>query len=239
MRFRVLAGVRGIIENMKKRGRIKFHRIKTWQLLVILIPLFFIDATLLRISHVHMRELTDKVLEADVAEDDERIYQSLDELKKYVFSNIVVNVVDDNGLQKITFGTGPFALEHQYRRAAQAAIEEAERSLSSDENPNGNIYAKASEVCRPQAIAGGWAWDDQRYINCMMGEIEKYPSMEDLSGELMANVPSPDLYRYNYASPVWAPTVSGFLILITLIIIVVILVRILVWIMLRLALFFV
>lgn len=223
---------------MKKRGRIKFHKIKTWWLVVFLIPLLFIDATLLRVDHIRMTELRDAVLTADEAEDDNAISESLERLKDFVFNNIVVNVVDDNGLQRVTFGTGPFYLEHQYIRAANAALAEAEKNLSSDSNPNGNIYAAASEVCRAQAIANGWSWNNANYINCMVGEIQKYPAADDIQSTINAKLPSTELYRKNYSSPVWAPTLSGFLILITLIIIVVIFIRGVIWIILRLALLF-
>lgn len=223
---------------MKKRGRIKFHRIKTWQLLVILVPLFFIDATLLRVDHVHMTELRDAVLTADAAENDEEIAQALDALKSFVFSNIVVNVVDNNGRQEISFGTGPFYLEHQYIRAANKALAEAEATISSDSNPNGNIYQMASEVCQPQAIANGWSWNDANYINCMVGEIQKYPAADELNGTIAASLPSTELYRKNYASPIWAPTFTGWMILFSLIIIVVIFIRGIIWVILRLSLLF-
>ncbi|MBR2725384.1 hypothetical protein IKF28_02470 [Candidatus Saccharibacteria bacterium] len=223
---------------MKKRGRIKFHKIKTWQLFLILIPLFFIDATLLRVDHVRMTELRDAVLAADEAEDDEAISRNLEELKDFVFSNIVINVVEENGKQRVTFGTGPFYLEHQYIRAANAALDEAEKNLGSDSNPNGNVYQLASDVCRPQAIANGWSWNDANYINCMMGEIQKYPAADEIQDRIIASLPSTELYRKNYASPLWAPTFTGFMILVTAIIIVVILIRGFVWVILRLSLLF-
>ena len=182
---------------MKKRGHIKFHRIKTWQLVVILLPLFFIDATLLRADHIRMTELRDAVLAADAAENDEEISQTLDTFKNFVFSNIVINVVDDNGRQEVSFGTGPFYLEHQYIRAANKALEEAEASIVSDSNPNGNIYQMASEVCQPQAIANGWSWNDANYINCMVGEIQKYPAADELNNTIAASLPSTELYRKN------------------------------------------
>ncbi|MBR3230676.1 hypothetical protein IKF73_01435 [Candidatus Saccharibacteria bacterium] len=223
---------------MKKRGWMKF-RLKTWQLLVMLVPLLFVDATLLRLNHLKMVELRDAVLQADEAEDDEEIARSLEELKKYVFSHMVINIVEDNGAQKITFGTGPFYLEHQYIRAANAALEAAEQSLASDANPHGNIYAAASAVCQPLAIANGWTWNDANYINCMMTEIQKYPAADELQSQMVANLPSTELYRKNYAAPVWAPTLTGFLILLTLFIIVVIFIRGVIWIILRLSLLFV
>ena len=236
--FFKLASVDGIIVNMKKRGRFKFQ-VKTWQLFLVLLPLLFVDATLLRIDHIKMTELRSAVLRADEEDDDEKIMQSLEELKEFVFSNIIINVVDDNGLQKITFGTGPFYLEHQYIRAANAALEEAEKNFASDNNPYGNIYGMASDVCRPLAIANGWAWNDARYINCMMSEIQKYPASDDIQDKIVASLPSTELYRKNYASPVWAPTFTGFMILITLVVIVVIFIRGLIWVVLRLSLLFI
>ena len=227
------------MNSMKKRGRIKFHKIKTWQLLLILIPLLFLDATFLRLDHIRMTELRDAVLAADGADDDEMVNERIDKLKNFVFSNIVVNVIDDNGEQKISFGTGPFYLEHQYIRAANAALADAEAHLSDDSNPNGNIYAMASSVCQPQAIANGWTWDDANFINCMVSEINKYPAADELQDRIIASLPSTELYRKEYASPVWAPTLSGFMILITLVIIVVIFYRIIVWIFLRLSLLFI
>lgn len=225
---------------MKKRGRKKFHKLKTWQLLIIIVLLLFVDATLLRIDHIRMTSLRDAVMAADEAEEsDESIAQKLTELKDFTFNNIVVNVVDDNGKQKITFGTGPFYLEHTYIRAANAALQEAEARLSDDSNPNGNIYGKASEVCRAQAIANGWSWDNANYINCMVNEINKYPAADEIQDKIAEALPSTELYRHNYASPMWAPTFTGWAILITVVLIVIVIIRGIVWIILRLSLLFV
>ena len=177
--------------------------------------------------------------EWDKNENDEEISQNLEKLKDFVFSNIVINVVDDNGNQRVTFGTGPFYLEHQYIRAATKALEEAETTVASDENPNGNVYAMASETCRLQAIANGWSWNDSNYINCMMGEIQKYPAADEISDTIVASLPSTELYRKNYAAPLWAPTLTGFMMLITLVVIVVIFIRGIVWVFLRLSLLFI
>lgn len=223
---------------MKKRGRIKFHKLKTWWLLVALVPLVFIDATLLRQDHVRMVELRSAVLVADENENDEEIVRGLEELKDFVFHNVVINIVDDNGRQRITFGTGPFYLEHQYIRAANEALAQAEAALSGDANPNGNIYQMASDVCRPQAIHNGWTWNDPNYINCMMGEIQKYPAANDIQDTIIAALPSTELYRHNYASPIWAPTFTGFMLLITMVIVVVILIKVIWWVILRLSLLF-
>lgn len=220
----------------KRKWKIK---IKTWVLILVLIPLAFVDATLLRQDHIKMTELRDTVLSADVEEDDEKLAEALIKLKEFVFSNIVINVIEENGVQRVIFGTGPFYLEHQYLRDAKKALEEAEETLASDSNPNGNIYGMAGEACRALAIQNGWTWDNVNFINCMLTEIQKYPAANEIQDTIMASLPSTELYRRNYASPVWAPSLTGWMLLLTLIIIVVIFIRGIIWIVLRLSLLFI
>ena len=232
----------------KRRWRVK---VKTWVLLLAVAVLLPIDATLLRLDHIRMTELRDAVLLADekitndlddeeAEQSDAELAEALAKLKEFVFSHIVVNVVEANGVQRVSFGTGPFYLEHQYLRAATRALEEAEASaVADDSNPYGNIYAAAGQVCRAQAIQNGWTWSSPEFINCMVSEIGKYPASDELNDTIVAKLPSTELYRKNYASPVWAPTVAGFMILLTLILIIIIVVRLIVWIILRLALIFV
>lgn len=219
-------------------GKRKKFQLHTWQLILILLPLLFIAATLLRFDHIKMTELRAAVLAADEDNNDEAISATLSDLQKFTRSHIVVNVIDDNGLEKITFGTGTFYLEHQYIRAASAALASAEAELSGDSNPNGNIYAKAAATCKPQAISHGWAWNSAGYINCMTSEIAKYPASDSIEDTITAKIPSTELYRYNYASPLWAPTLAGFVILLCLALIVVIFIRFLLWIVFRISLFF-
>ena len=231
----------------KRRWKIK---LKNWMLVLILIPLLAVDATLLRNDHIRMTDLRDAVLSADAkigeATSEEQAVQAetelaeaLTNLKEFVFHNVVINIVDDNGAQKITFGTGPFYLENQYIRAANQALKEAEEKLTGDGNPYGNIYGEAGETCRAEAIYSGWNWDSPEFINCMLSEIEKYPSADEIQDTVIAALPSTELYRRNYASPLWAPTLTGLLMLITAMIIIVIIVRIMIWIVLRVALLFV
>lgn len=217
----------------------KFRKVKTWVLLVILVPLLFIDATLLRFDHLRMASLREAVLTADWQGDTEAISANLEALRDYTLRNIVVNVVEENGEQKVMFGTGPFYLENEYVRAANLALEEAESQLADDTNPNGNVYQAASNVCSPQAIANGWDWNTPDYINCMMGEINKYPAAADLNDQVLASLPSTELYRLNFASPVWAPTLTGICLLVTALMVVVIFIRAVIWIVLRLSLLFI
>lgn len=220
----------------KRKWKIK---VKTWMLWAILVPLVFVDATLLRLNHIKMTELRDEVLVADEEGDEDRLTNALGGLKEFVFSNVVINVVEENGVQKITFGTGPFYLAGQYMRAATKALEKAEKEMSSDENPNGNIYSLAGETCRALAIQNGWRWDNANFINCMLSEIQKYPAAAELQDTMIASLPSTELYRREYASPLWTPTLVGFTILVTILVMIIIMVRVLIWIVLRLSLLFI
>lgn len=232
--------LRGWHKKIKERFlRFRKEKLKTWVLLLILVPLLFIDATLLRLNHVKMTELRDAVMAADEANDDTAIADGLVALKEFVFSHIVINVVENNGEQVVSFGTGPFYLEHQYVRAATAALNDAEAKFAGDSNPNGNIYGMAGDTCKALALANGWTWDNPNFINCMITEINKYPSATEIQDTIIASLPSTELFRHNYASPVWAPSILGFLLLITGIVIVVIFIRFLVWLVLRLSLLFI
>lgn len=224
--------------NHLKQALARLKRIRLWQLLLILIPLLFVAATLLRLDHLKMVELRDAVLAADAAEDDAAIQSSLVTLQEFVVSHIVVNIAEQNGVQSIIFGTGPFYLEHQYLRAANAAIEAAEAEVVDDSNPYGNIYAAVSAICRPLAIQNGWAWNSQPYLDCWTSHLAEYPASDNLEINLTANVPSTELFRHNYASPIWAPTAAGWVILLCILLTLVILVRFVIWLILKIALLF-
>lgn len=225
-------------QERRRAKRRRGLRVPSWLLVVALVPLSVADVQLLRDGHIRMTELRDAVMAADAEESDEAIEKSLVELKEFVFHNIAINITEENGVQEVSFGTGPFYLEHQYLRAANAALEEAEKQLVSDANPHGNVYGEASATCRARALANGWTWDNANYINCMLTEINKYPAASELQDQVIAALPSTELYRHNYASPVWAPTAAGWCLLVTLIIVVVLVVRIIVWVVLRLSLLF-
>lgn len=219
-------------------GGKKRFSLKTWHLLLILPPLLFLAATLLRSDHLKMVELRDAVITADQSGDIATLEQSLKDLQDFTFNHIVINITEENGRTKVDFGTGVFYLEQQYYRAATKALEDAEAQLSSDTNPHGNIYSKATAVCQPQAIAHGWRWNSPAHIDCMLSELAKYPASSTIEDTIIADLPSPELYRISYASPLWAPTFSGIVILLSLLLIVVIFIHFLIWCIFNLALLF-
>ncbi len=228
----------GKAKNHIRRFLKAFGAVRTWQMLVVLLPLIFFTATLFRFDHLRMVELRSAVFAADEAGDNDATEQALRELHEFVVTHTVINISESNGVQSIIFGTGPFYLEQSYLRAADAAIEAARATLADDANPNGNIYAAVSAICQPLAIANGWSWYSQGHIDCWTTELAKYPASDELSVALTADVPSTELYRRSYLSPIWTPTPSGFAALACIVLAVAILIRIIIWCCLRLSLLF-
>ncbi|MBR1802169.1 hypothetical protein IJ768_03015 [Candidatus Saccharibacteria bacterium] len=232
--------------------------IRTWQLILVIIPVIFMSATFLRFDHLKMNELKTAVLEADAAGEDENgelkegetaktqeeitadITEKMKTLKTFTESHTVINFIDKNGTSELVFGTSSFYLEHQYNRLALAALTKAQELAATitDDNPNGNVYAYANSVCRPQAIRYGWAWNSAQFISCMTGEISKFPAADYVTSQITASIPSTSLFRYDFASPIWSPTLSGFFILFSILLIIIIVIRIFTWILLRIALLF-
>ncbi|MFV0484931.1 MAG: hypothetical protein ACK5MU_01735 [Candidatus Saccharimonadales bacterium] len=226
----------GITKNKVKQALKSVFRVRTWKLILVLIPLLFLVATLLRFDHLGMVERRDAVLEADKNGDEAEIVETLDELQRYTLTHIVVNVVEQNGVNMLIFGTGPFYLENQYVRVAMEELAKAEASLEgAGENPNGNVFKAAAEVCDAKGKQNGWGYS-KPYIDCMTSELAKYPAMDEIEDYTKAMIPPTALYRQEFVSPIWYPTRAGILILLGLIITVVIIIRFFIWVVLKIAL---
>ncbi len=229
----------GIQKKDLKAALRRLRTIKTWQLLVILVLSLFIEATLLRFNHIHMTDLKAEVTTADESGDEEAINTALTNLKKYVESHMIVNVVEKNGISTVTFGSGPVYLEQQYLRKASAALEEAEANAATDSNPNGNVFAKAMAVCQPLAHQNGWNWNTPEYINCYTTEIAKYPTSDTIEDTYAAALPSTGLFRYDFVSPIWTFSPAGIMAIICIILIAIVIFRFAIWLMLKIALIFI
>lgn len=219
-------------------GKKKFHRpkVKTWQLVLILIPICFITATLLRFDHLKMNDLKNAVVAADESGDQEKIKDALNELKKFTETHNIMNIEEKNGNFSLYFGSGEVYLAKEYERTATALKVKAQEEAGVYANPNGNIYAQAMAVCQPLAHEYGWDWNTPDYIACYQNELAKFPTSENIDSEIKVDLPSPSLYRYDFASPVFTFTPSGLMMLITIILIIVIIIRFFIWVTLKIAL---
>lgn len=189
-------------------------------------------------NHLNMNDIRAEIYAADEAADDEKIAEGLIRLQKFASNHTIINIIEKNGVNYITFGTGPIYLERQYLRKATEALEAAQANAGDDSNPNGNVFAKAMDVCKPQAIAYGWSWNSQPYLDCMTGEIAKYPTSDFIQDGYDANLPSTREFRYDFVSPVWKFDLAGLVFLCIILVSVITFLRVLIWIIARVYLFF-
>jgi hypothetical protein len=176
-----VADKRHIKANIKQ-----LQRIKTWQLLILLIIIGFLTATFLRLNNIGMVQRRDAVLAADKTGDEANMMNRLLDLQQY-------------SAQHMNSSTGPFYLEQQFRRDAQKLVDAAKN----DDNPNGNINVKAEAVCKPQYTV--WS---PAYVQCFTDELAKYPPSPDPVQNV--KLPSTALYRYDFDSPVWSSDFAGW-----------------------------
>jgi hypothetical protein len=191
-----------VADKRQVRKTIKqLQRVKTWQLLILLILMGFLSATFLRLNNIGMIDRRDAVLAADKVGDLNVTQSRLYDLQRYVSEHVNAD-------------SGPFYLEAQYRRDAQRIVDEA----SNDDNPNGNINVKAEEVCKPQYTV--WS---PAYVQCFTDELAKYPPSADPAQNVV--LPSTELYRHDFSAPLWSPDFAGWSILACIVIVLMILAR--------------
>lgn len=178
------------------------QRVKTWQLVILLIFAVFITATFMRLNNIGMVERRASVIAADEAGDTEVMTSRLYDLQQYVSKHM-----------NTSLGQGVY-LEESYRRDSQAALDAA----ASDNNPNGNIYQLAQEVCAPRFSGYSAA-----YLECTTSELAKYPAADELVNAVA--LPPVSAYLHSFVSPTWSPDFAGFSLLVCVILALVIIIR--------------
>lgn len=160
-----------------------------------------------------MVERRDAVLAADTVGNDDITIQRLYDLQRYVSAHMNTDM-----------GKGLY-LQAAYDRD----VKKADNSASSDQNPNGNIYKKAQDVCAPKFTRYSTA-----YLECTLSELQKYPASTNLISSV--HYPNPDTYLHVYASPLWSPDFAGWSVLVCVILGLMIVARVLSLLILRLLL---
>jgi len=189
------------------KGRIKqnikdLQRVKTWQLIILLIIVGFIAATFLRLNNIGMVQRREAVISADKEGDEEATINRLYDLQRYVSAHMNTDL-----------GRGVY-LESGYNRDLQ----QWQQNQFGDGNPNGNIYKKAQEVCAPQFSNYSFA-----YLQCTTNELAKYPSAADPASA--TSKPRQEAYIHGFSTPLWSPDFAGLSTLVFGVILLLIIVR--------------
>ncbi len=184
-----------------RRSIRQLQRVKTWQLVILLLICGFIAATFLRLNNVGMVERRKAVIAADADGNTDMIKMRLYDLQRYVSTHMNASM-------------GTLYLEDQYKRDSERIINAA----SGDDNPNGNIYKKAQDNCAPK-----FTHYSQAYLQCTVDYLAQYsPASSPTSA---VTLPKADLYRHSFASPIWTPDFAGWSVLACLLILLMIIAR--------------
>ena len=220
---------------MVGKGKIKkrlkqIQLLKNWQLFILLLLVIFVDLTALRLNNVGMVRRREAVEAADKAGDVEAARKATIELANYVYNHMNSGgiVYSDethwfkvNREVKIVWAN---IYESDMRKAEQIARE------AESNNPNGNIFKKAEEACRPR-FHGGYSL---AYQQCILDEQNKYPASNQ--GQIKAQYPNISEYTYNFVTPLWSPDLAGWTTLLAFIIIIMIIVKMIITTILKLIL---
>lgn len=193
--------------NVADKGRVKksikdLQRIKTWQLVILLIIVGFVAATFLRLNNIGMIQRRDAVIVADKEGDEQDIITKLYDLQRYVASHMNTDL-----------GRGVY-LEQSYNRDLQ----NWQQNQYGNSNPNGNIYKKAQEVCAPQFSSYSRA-----YLQCTTNELAKYPASQNPATD--TSKPHQEAYIHAFSSPAWSPDFAGWSVLVCGVIMLLIVIR--------------
>jgi hypothetical protein len=177
-----------VADRQSVRKSIKqLQRVKTWQLLILLVLLCFIAATFLRLNNTGMIARRNAVADADKSANTNEISARIYDLQRYSAAHMNAD-------------TGVFYLQEQYNRDVKRQAEESGGTGSAKAL---EIRKAADAVCKPQFY--GWS---PQYVRCYVNELNKYGANEISESEL--TLPNSALYRYSFVSPVWSPDFAGW-----------------------------
>lgn len=191
----------------------RLKRVKTWQLVIILLLLSLVAATFLRMNNLNMVARRDAVTAADKKGDRAAIQASLTDLQAYVSHHMNTDL-----------GQGVY-LTASYDRDRAAALAKAQSSKD-----EGAAYRQADQFCR-QRFVGGVSSFRNDYVQCV---INKTADLK--TGQTPLKLPQSQLYRYDFASPLWSPDLAGLFVAVCGLLVAIIVVRMVFMIVLRLLL---
>lgn len=189
-------------------------RVKTWQLVILIVVFGLIAAFLLRQNNLQMVELRNLVTKADEDPAGDTKTALLN-LQRYVSAHMNTDL-----------GNGIY-LQETYQRDYTAAVQAAVNAT----NPNSQLYAQVELECRPVYQR---THSFPAYTQCAHDKLAQLAPNQDA----LANLKTPlvDLYHYNFISPVISFDGAGIFVLLTALTGLVIIMRLIAYLALRLLL---
>lgn len=174
----------------------RLEHVRTWQLLVLLLLSLFVAATFLRLNNVGMVERRDAVYSADENGDEYVIADRLYDLQRYSAAHMNAS-------------SGDVYLDNLYKKGVESAIKKAEEANAASSKKSAEILRQAYITCKTRYPGYSLA-----YTLCVGEEQDKIPA--NTVDVVIAEFPSPSLYRHSFISPVWSPDYAGWSVLVSL-----------------------
>lgn len=178
----------------------QLQKVKTWQLVLVLVLLIFVAATFLRMNNTNMVQRRNAVAAADKSGNIQDITARIYDLQRWSSGHMNAD-------------SGTFYLQEQYNRDAQRALTDT-ASISEE---SARAHAEAEAVCHP--LFQGYS---VAYMQCFLAELAKHPGSDTLPEPTL---PNPALYRYSFVSPLWSPDWAGLSVVACIIVLIVIMAR--------------
>lgn len=180
-------------DNKRVKKNIKqLQRVKTWQLLILLILCAVLAATFLRLNNIGMIERRTAVKQADKRGDEQALANGLYSLQRWSAAHM--NASSD-----------VFYLENSYERDVKKATQQ--RKDTGD--VTARIVKRADAICKARF---GNVYSSA-YVHCFAAEqarlIKEYPQ-----AIVSVKLPNPELYRHEFTSPLWTPDFAGWSLLV-------------------------
>jgi hypothetical protein len=189
-------------------------RVKTWQLLILIVLCALIAAFLLRQNNLQMIELRNLVMKADEDPNGDT-KKALLTLQNYVSTHM--NTSLSSGIY----------LQETYQRAYTTAVQAAVTAT----NPTSKVYEQVELECRPVYQR---THSFPAYTQCAHEKLAQLAPGQDALATL--KTPQIDLYHYNFVSPLISFDGAGVFVVITGVIAFLIVFRFIAYVMLRLLL---
>lgn len=176
----------------------KARRIKTWQLVIVILLFSMLSVYLLRQNNLGMISRREAVVSAD--QKDGNIDLALKNLRTYMMHHMNTRM------------NQPIELQYSYNRDVQNLMNAAANSGSA---ANADVYHQAQQECVNNDIPV--------YAQCVISKTESVGGTNPVT---QIQYPSVALFSYQFYSPVWSPDLAGFTVLITLLLVVCLVIRI-------------
>lgn len=187
---------------VKKNIR-QLQRVKTWQLLILLILCAILTATFLRLNNIGMIERRTAVKQADKRGDEQALANSLYALQRWSAAHM--NASSD-----------VFYLENSYERDVKKATQQRKDT--------GDVTARIVERADAMCKARFGNVYSSAYVHCFTTEqarlIKEYPQTI-----VSVKLPNPELYRHEFTSPLWTPDFAGWSLLVCVVLLLIIVFR--------------